>query len=337
MTQEEFPKPRHATPPILMRFLPNSHTLIIVFSDGSCSIWTPEDGSIIHPRPRSTSLVSAAVSSRRTHLLTVDSGQQGRVYQLPDFTEIPIPGLEKNVTQLAISSDNQTLYVIFSNGDLRMTKIATAVVDPPSKLMCTGVVSAQSFPANPRLLLFTRTTNNGGRLSFSILDRENGAETTIGDSFNPVKASLAPSGNEVLLLTDDQRFLKLTLHEIEGQWTVPDDSVVELATGVIHFNCPADSPFAVVLKRNETQFLSLQDSNSSFVMPFSGALSNESMAKWDKASSSQDGLWFAVTGNTLECWPAKLQHYVETNAGRQLTADERKRYAIRDIPTHSGR
>lgn len=196
---------------------------------------------------------------------------------------------------------------------------------------CSSVLPGKSTSA-PR-----HAINTSGRPSFSILDTENATETTIGDSLTPLKASPAESGNEVLLLTDDQRFLKLTLHEIDGQWTVPDESVVELATGVIHFNCPADSPFVVALKRNETQFLSLQDSNSGFVMPFSGALANESMAKWDKASSSQNGQWFTVTGNTLECWPANLQQYVETNAGRQLTAEERRRYAIRDDLTHPPR
>lgn len=140
-----------------MRFLPNSHTLLLVFSDGSCSIWTPEEGNKTQHNASRTSLISATVSSLRTHLLTVDSGHQGRVYQLPGCTEIPILELEKNVTQLAISSDSQKLYSIFSNGDLRMTKIATAVVDPPSKLMCTGVVAVQSFPANPRLLLVTQS------------------------------------------------------------------------------------------------------------------------------------------------------------------------------------
>ncbi|MFM7166333.1 MAG: WD40 repeat domain-containing protein, partial [Planctomycetaceae bacterium] len=337
MTQLESPKTLHATPTILMRFLPDSHTLLLVSSDGTCSTWTPEDGSKTQNNTLRTSLISATVSSQRTHLLTVDSGNQGRVYQLPNCTEIPIPGLEKNVTQLAISSDNQNLYALFTNGELRQTRIAPEIVPQESRLVTAGVVSAQPFPANPRLLLITRSTNTGGPLSLALLDTETGTETAIGDSLNSVKASVAPSGDQILLLTDDQRFLKLKLEESDGEWTVPDDSVAELATGVLHFNCPAESPFAIVFRRDETEFLSLQDSSSVFVIPFSGTLANESTAKWDKASSSQNGLWFAVTGKKLECWPAELQHYVESNAGRQLTAAERKRYAIRDDLKNSNR
>ncbi len=330
MTQVESPKTRHAAPTILMRFLPDSHTLFLVFGDGSCCTWTPEDGGKTKNNAPTTSLIYAAVSSQRTHLLTVDSRNQGRVYQLPNCIEIPIPRLKKNVTLLAISSDNQKLYSLFTNGELRQTRIAPELVDPESTLIATSVVSAQPFPENPRLLLISRSTNAGGPVSLALLDTDSGTETAIGYSLNPVKASLAASGDQILLLTDDQRLLKLTLQESGGKWIVPDDSVAELATEVLHFNCPADSPFAVIFTQDATKFLSLQESHSDFVVPFSGTLANESTAKWDKASSSHNGLWFAVIGKKLECWPAELQHYVESNAGRQLTVAERKRYAIRD-------
>ena len=217
-----------------------------------------------------------------------------------------------------------------TNGELRQTKITPEIVHPESTLITTGVVSAQPFPENSRLLLITRSTNTGGPLSLALLDTETGTETAIGDSLKPVKASLAASGDQILLLTDDQRFLKLTLQRSDGKWIVPDDSVAELATGVLYFNCPGDSPFAVILTRDATRFLALQESRSDFVIPFSGTLANESTTRWDKASSSQNGLWFAVPGKNLECWPAELQNYVESNAGRQLTVAERKRYAIRD-------
>jgi len=330
MATEPHPRMVSSRPPILMQFLPESHTLLSLSQDGTCNTWSSDDGSESQQKLTTASpLLSATLSSQRTHLLAVDCEHQGHVFLLPDYTKLEIPDLHENVAEIAISSDNQQLYVLSTNGDLRVARLAPPGQRLTSELLCTDVDSIQSSPTNPPLLMVSRRNPTGNQLAVTLLDTNKRSEVTIGDSLNPAAAAFAEYGDHVVIRTSDQRLMKMTLRVNDGQWLVEDDSVTELATGILHFACPADSKGVIAVKRNETEFLSLDNSGVRFVLPFDSQMSRESKARWEKATMSPDGRWFTVTGRTLECWPANLTRFVSMHASRQLTATERKRYDIR--------
>ena len=82
MTQVESPKTRHAAPTILMRFLPDAHTLFLVFGDGSCCTWTPEDGSKTKNNAPTTSLIYACLlytTAAVDDLTLMDIGARRRI------------------------------------------------------------------------------------------------------------------------------------------------------------------------------------------------------------------------------------------------------------------
>ena len=304
----------------------------MVFADGWCDLMSLPDGELKQHRLSTTALIKATLSTQRTHILAVDADGRGHAYRLAGFSAFAVRELEANVADIQMSSDNQQLFVLYTNGDLRLIRLNPDVAASQSDLLAKDVKSIEASTTNPRLLLINSHTDDHS--TPTVMDTQSHKCSLIGDSLRPLMTTFGTAGDSILMLTEDQRLLCLPLSLRDDQWIVMDNLISVLSTGVVFFSRPVDSMFAIAQKTSEMEFIPLTNAQTGFRIPLSGIATFEPLDKRLKATVSPDGKWFVMPAKTIECWPSDLKTFADVYAARKLTTAERRLYNIRvdDMP-----